>query len=119
GSRAWAGGQGAGAGAGGGAGANGSSGGFVGAGSRANRAQVVFVKTARGLEPRIVRLGLTNFDYAEVLDGLNEGDQVALLSVAEIQAKRQQDQSRMRQRMGGGVPGVPTGGGGGARGGGR
>ena len=115
-SRSWAGGR---SGAGGGAGGSGASaGGFSGASSRNSRAQVVFVKTARGLEPRIVRLGITNFDYAEVLDGVSEGDQVALLGVAEIQAKRQQDQSRMRQRMGGGVPGVPTGGGGGRPGGG-
>jgi HlyD family secretion protein len=90
------------------------------AAGRANRAQIVFVKTATGHEPRLVRVGLSDFDYAEVLDGVKEGEQVALLSVAEAQAKRTQDQSRIRQRMGSGMPGVPgAGGGGGARGGGR
>jgi len=79
----------------------------TGSGGRASRAQVVFVKTATGLELRLVRLGLTDFDYAEVLAGVKEGDEVALLSVAELQAKRKQDQSRMAQRMGSGVPGVP------------
>jgi HlyD family secretion protein len=83
----------------------------AGSGGRGSRDQVVFVKTARGLEPRRVRLGLTNFDYAEVLDGVKEGEQVALLSVAELQARRKQDQSRIRERLGGGVPGVPSGGG--------
>jgi HlyD family secretion protein len=86
--------------------------------SRASRAQLVFIKTPAGLEPRPVRLGISDFDYSEVLSGLKEGDQVALLSVAELQAKRKDDQSRIRQRMGGGVPGVPGGAGGGGGGGG-
>ena len=92
-------------------------GGGGGAG-RASRAQVAFVKTERGLEPRVVRLGLSDFDYAQVLDGLKLGEQVVLLGVAEAQATRAQTQSRIRERMGSGVPGVPGGGGGGGRGGG-
>lgn len=107
GSRSAGGGFGAGAAAFGGAGGSGMGGG------RASRVQVVFVKTAKGFEPRIVRLGLSNYDVAQVLDGVQEGEQVALLSVAELQAKREQDQTRFRQRMGGGVPGAPGLGGGG------
>ena len=84
---------------------------------RASRAQVAFVKTERGLEPRVVRLGLSDFDYAQVVDGLKEGEHVVLLGVAEAQAMRAQNQSRLRERMGSGVPGVPgAGGGGGGRG---
>jgi hypothetical protein len=83
----------------------------------------VFVKTAGGLEPRLVRLGISDFDYAQVLDGVKEGDEVALLSVAELQSKRKQDQARLQQRLGSGVPGVPGAGAGGggtrAPGGGR
>ena len=81
---------------------------------RAAQAQVVLVQTANGLEPRVVRIGISDFDYSEVLDGLKEGDQVALLSVAAAQAKRQSDQAQLKQRMGSGMPGVgsaPTGGG--------
>jgi HlyD family secretion protein len=95
---------------------------LAGSGARANRAQIVFVKTDHGLEPRLVRLGLSDFDYSEVLDGVKEGEQVALVGVAEAQAQRQESQSRIRQRMGSGVPGVPgagTRGGTGAGGGGR
>lgn len=94
---------------------------FGGAGGagRASRAQAVLVKTARGLEPRVVRLGLSDFDYAQVISGLKEGDQVVLLSVAELQAKRKQDQSRIRERLGSGIPGSGTGGGGGRGGAGR
>ncbi len=89
-------------------------------GGRAGQAQVVLLKTATGLEPRVVRIGISDFDYSEVLDGLKEGDQVALLSVAAVQAKRQSDQAQLRQRMGSGMPGVgsaPSGGGRGAGGG--
>jgi HlyD family secretion protein len=85
---------------------------------RANRAQVAFVKTAAGIEPRVVRLGLSDFDYAEVLDGVKEGEQVVLLGVAEAQASRADTQNRIRQRLGSGVPGVPGAGGGGGGGGG-
>jgi len=93
------------------------------AGGRASRAQVAFVQTERGLEPRVVRLGLSDFDYAQVVDGLEDGEQVVLLGVAEAKAMRAQNQSRIRERMGSGVPGVPGaggagGGGGGSRGGG-
>ena len=92
-----------------GAAAGGSGSGAGGAG-RAGQAQVVFVKTGEALEPRLVRLGISDFDYVQVLEGVNEGDQVALLSVAELQAKRKQDQARLQQRLGSGMPGVPAGG---------
>ena len=87
---------------------------------RTRQAQVVLVKTATGLEPRVVRIGISDFDYSEVLSGLEECDEVVLLSVAAVQAKRQSDQAQLRQRMGSGMPGVgsaPSGGGRGAGGG--
>jgi len=95
-------------------GGGGGRGGAGGGGGR--QASVVFIQGAHGLEPRLVRLGVSDFDYAEVLSGLAEGDRVALLSVAEVQAKRQQDLNRVMQRVGTGMPGVGGGGGGGGRG---
>jgi len=113
-------GGGGGFGGGGGGGSAGAVAGNGGSGGRGMRAQVAFLKTDKGLEPRVVRLGLSNYDDAEVLDGLNEGDQVALVSVAELQAKRTQDQAQFRSRVSGGTPGLPGGaaGGRGAGGGG-
>jgi hypothetical protein len=81
------------------------------------RSQAVLVRTATGYEPRVVRLGLQNFDYAQVIAGVEEGEQVAMLSIAEVQAERAEMQARIRQRMGSGIPGS-GGGGGGTRGGG-
>jgi hypothetical protein len=75
----------------------------------------VLVKTAKGIEPRLVRLGLSDFDYAQVLGGLEEGDQVVLLGVVEQQTKRTDEQSQIRQRLSGGTPGALPGSGGGAR----
>lgn len=110
---ATAGGAQGGAAAGGGAAGGGA---FPGGGGRMGQAQVVLVETPRGLEPRIVRLGISDFDYAQVIEGLQEGDRVALLSVVEQQSKRQQDQARIQQRMGSGLPGVTATPGAGGRG---
>ena len=60
----------------------------------------------------MVRLGVANYDYTEVLDGLKEGEHVALLSAAAMQAQRAAQADRTRQMMGGGSPlGGATGGG--------
>ena len=69
------------------------------------------------IELRIVRVGLSDFDYGEVLSGLKEGDQVAMLSVAQIQAQRAENISQIRERVSG--MGGLGGGTGGQRGGGR
>ncbi len=85
-------------------------------GGRGNaQAMIAFAKTDHGIELRIVRVGLSDFDYAEVLSGLREGDQVAMLSVALLEAQRAESINQIRQRVSGGVGGV---GGGGAGGGG-
>jgi hypothetical protein len=79
----------------------------------------VFVKNKDTFEPRLVQLGAANFDYTEVVSGLKEGEQVALLAAAALQAQRQQQNDRLRQNSG--VPGMtqtPAAGGGGAGGGG-
>ena len=89
-------------------------------GGRRSRAGLVFVKKGETFEPRLVQLGAANFDYTEVVSGLKEGEQVALLAAAALQAQRQQQNDRMRQNSG--VPGMqqaPAGGAGGAGGGGR
>ncbi len=83
------------------------------------RTALVFVQIGEGkFEPRLVRLGAADYDYSEVVSGLKEGEKVASLSVAALQAKRDQANDRFRN-MSGGVPGVqaPRGGGPGGPGG--
>jgi HlyD family secretion protein len=89
---------------------------------RSIRPGLVFVVKGKTYEPRSVMLGAGNFDYTEVVSGLEEGEEVALLASLSLQAQRQQQNDRFRQNMGGGVPGMggaPAGGGGRPGGGGR
>lgn len=113
------GGGGAGAGAGAGGGAGGFTGGGGGAGG-AGGAMVVFVKKDEKYTPRVVRVGISDFDYTEILNGLQQGEQVALLGAAVLQAQREQLQQRVRAGAGGGLQQqqTPAGGAGGAGGGG-
>jgi HlyD family secretion protein len=71
------------------------------------RTALVFVQIGvNKYEPRLVKLGASNYDYAEVLSGLKDGDKVALLAVQALQAKRDQQNDRMRSMTGSGVPGM-------------
>ncbi|HEV8410518.1 MAG TPA: efflux RND transporter periplasmic adaptor subunit [Gemmatimonadaceae bacterium] len=85
------------------------------------RTGLVFIQRGTTWEAKTIRLGVANYDYTEVLDdGLKEGDKVAMLSAAALQAKRQQQNDQMKagaSPLGGGAPG--GGGGRGGPGGGR
>jgi HlyD family secretion protein len=79
------------------------------------RQGVVFVVKDSGVyEPRMVRLGVSDYDYSEVISGLQEGEMVASLAMAALQAARDERNARFGQM--GGVPGLtkttPSGGGG-------
>ncbi len=91
-----------------------------GGGGQRVRQGLVFVVKDKTFEPRVVMLGASNFDYTEVVSGLQEGEQVALLASLALQAQRQAQNDRMRAGMGG-VPGMssnqPAGGGPGGGGG--
>jgi HlyD family secretion protein len=84
----------------------------------------VFVKKGDKYSPRPVRVGISDFDYTEILSGVTEGEQVALLGAAVLQAQRDALQSRVRAGAGGGLqqqqtPAPGAGGGAGGGGGGR
>lgn len=94
----------------------------------ARQAVVFVVKPDGQYEPRMVRLGAADYDYSEVISGLQEGEMVASLAMAALQQAREQRNQRFTGM--GGVPGLsrtaPTaapggpgggGGGGGPRGG--
>jgi len=80
----------------------------------------VFVKKDDHYSPRLVRVGISDFDYTEILSGLQQGEMVALLGPAVLQAQREQLQNRVRAGTGGGLqqqqtPAAGGGGGGGGR----
>jgi HlyD family secretion protein len=68
------------------------------------RRGMVFVVKNGKYTPKVVRLGVANYDVSEVLSGLSEGDSVAILNVAAMQAKQQADMDQIRGRAG--VPGL-------------
>jgi hypothetical protein len=70
----------------------------------------VFVKEGQTFVPRTVVLGTGNYDVTQVISGLKEGDQVALISAAALQQSRAQFQQRIQSRVG--IPGVQQQGGG-------
>jgi HlyD family secretion protein len=113
-------------GGGGGGGGVGGVGGAAGGTGRTGGALFVFVKKGSTYSPRVVRVGVSDFDYTEILNGVQQGEQVALLGPAVLEAQRQQVQARVRAGTGGGLQqttapaagGAAGGAGGGARGGG-
>jgi HlyD family secretion protein len=82
--------------------------------ARAEPAVVFVVGEGGTLEARVVMIGLTDWDNTEVVSGLDEGDRVALIGLAQLQAQREEFLERMR-----GMGSNPFGGGriGGMRGG--
>ncbi|HIF07915.1 MAG TPA: efflux RND transporter periplasmic adaptor subunit [Gemmatimonadetes bacterium] len=62
---------------------------------------VVFLIAEDGtIEPRMVMIGLTDWDNTAVVSGLEEGDRVALIGLAQLQAQREAYLERMRSRGG-------------------
>ena len=91
-------------------GQNGQSGRAMGA-ARAQQAVVFVIGEGEIIEPRIVMIGLTDWDRTEVVSGLDEGDRVALIGLAQLQAQREEFMERMRSRGSnpfgrGGMPGM-------------
>jgi HlyD family secretion protein len=87
-----------------------------GAVTREIRRAVVFVVNEQGTpEPRAVTIGLNDYDHTEVVSGLEEGDQVAILGAAQLQAQSEEFLNRMRQGAGGAGMMFGGGGGGGGR----
>ncbi len=80
----------------------GQTGGQAGA-ARGRRGMVFTVKDGK-YTPKVVRLGVSNYDVSEVVSGLSEGDSVAILNVAALQARQQADLDQARNRAG--VPGL-------------
>jgi hypothetical protein len=61
------------------------------------RPAIAFVVNENGtFEVRPVLMGVNDWDNTEILAGLQEGEQVALIGAAQLQAEQQQMMNRMR-----------------------
>lgn len=73
--------------------------------------RVVVVKEDGKFVPRIVKVGASNFDFAEVIDGLKEGDEIQVTTISRAKLAAEQMNERMRSNTG--LSGMAGGGGGG------
>jgi len=64
------------------------------------RRRVVMVKSGETYEPRVIRVGRSNFDFAEVVSGLEEGDELMITTFSRALLQSQEMNSRMRSRSG-------------------
>jgi HlyD family secretion protein len=67
---------------------------------------VVFVQGENGPTARQVVLGVNDWDHTEVVQGLEPGEAVVLMSVARIQQQQQLMMDRFRQSQSGPFPGA-------------
>jgi HlyD family secretion protein len=70
------------------------------------RPALVFIQGPKGPEPRAIVLGLNDWDRAEVVSGLEAGEEVILISVARLRQQQEDLLERMRQRNSGPLPGA-------------
>jgi HlyD family secretion protein len=86
----------------------GAGGGMMGGNQRrgSSRPGIVFVPGATGPEPRMVMLGVNDWDYTEVISGLKEGDKVFLMTAARLAQQQKEQADRMRQRNSGALGGM-------------
>ena len=87
-----------------------------GASTRDTRPAVVFVMSVDSVpEPRLVQMGLNDWDHTQVVTGVQEGDVLVVVGAAQLMAQQQEFQARMMSRMGGNLFGGGMGGGRGFR----
>lgn len=72
---------------------------------RETRSVAVFVMGPDSIpEPRLVQIGLGDWDNTQIVSGLEEGEILVIVGAAQLQAQQQEFLNRMRERMGGGSP---------------
>jgi len=68
--------------------------------------RIVMVKQGEQFVPRLIKIGASNFDYAEVLEGLQEDDKIQVVTTSRAKTEANQLNERMRSMQGiGGMPG--------------
>jgi HlyD family secretion protein len=89
-----------------GGGARSGGGGGMRSGSGGGGSYIVFVLRDGRPAPAVIKTGLTDLDYIEVLEGLNENDTVVVLPSASLVASQEDMRERIQRMTGGGIPGM-------------
>ncbi len=66
-----------------------------------SKRRVVMVREGDGFVPRMIIIGVSNFDHAEVIDGLEEGDELLIATVSRALISAEQFNERLRSRVSG------------------
>jgi HlyD family secretion protein len=66
-----------------------------------SKRRVVMVREGDGFVPRMIIIGVNNFDFAEVIDGLKEGDELLIATVSRALISAEQFNERLRSRVSG------------------
>jgi HlyD family secretion protein len=83
------------------------------ASTRDTRPAVVFVMGADSIpKPRLVQMGLNDWDHTQIVMGVEAGDVLVVVGAAQLMAQQQEFQARMMSRMGGNLFGGSMGRGG-------
>jgi hypothetical protein len=64
------------------------------------RERIVVVKDSDQFIPKLVKVGPSNFDYAEILEGLNAGDEIQVTTISRAKVAAEQMNERMRSNSG-------------------
>ena len=67
---------------------------------------IVFAMRGESPVPLMIRTGLTDLDYTEVVEGLSESDSVLILPSASLVRSQETFHKRIRSITGDGLPGV-------------
>ena len=62
--------------------------------------RIVVVKEGNQFVPRLIKVGPSNFDYAEIMDGLKEGDEIQVTTISRAKLAAEQMNERMRSNSG-------------------
>jgi HlyD family secretion protein len=62
--------------------------------------RVVMVKSGEEVKPRQVVIGISNFDYTEIVEGLEEGEEIVVRTMSRARQAGLEWQQRMRGRSG-------------------
>jgi HlyD family secretion protein len=64
------------------------------------RRRLVMVRDSNGYSPRMVAVGVANYDYSEVIEGLREGDEIQITTISRAKQDAEAFNERMRSRQG-------------------
>ncbi len=74
------------------------------------RERIVMVKEGDKFVPKLLKVGASNFDFTEVVEGVNEGDEIQATTISRAKIASEEFNQRMRSMQG--VGGIGGGGGG-------